>query len=67
MFHQTTIARIEAGSRPVKLDAAIAIAGSLDVDLTRLVNDQDAMTVQRPYQAAMRTRDKLVALAATYI
>ena len=67
MFHQTTIARIEAGSRPVKLDAAIAIAGSLDVDLTSLVNDQDAMTVQRPYQAAMRTRDKLVALAATYI
>lgn len=36
-FHASTVQRVEAGSRPVRLDEAVAIAGALGVPLATLL------------------------------
>jgi hypothetical protein len=37
-WHQTTVAKVEAGKRPVKLSEAIAVSYVLGVPLTQLAN-----------------------------
>ena len=38
-WHQTTVAKVEAGERPLRLSEAVALGTKLDVDLPTLVGD----------------------------
>lgn len=45
VFHQTTVARIESGNRPVKLDEAAAIAQALNSTLPILITSPKAVGI----------------------
>ena len=46
-WHQTTVAKVEAGERPVKLAEAVALAALLHMPLGDLLDD-DAAPAERP-------------------
>lgn len=46
-WHQTTVAKIEAGTRPVKLSEAVGIAHVLATDLSALVDDGEPRDAHR--------------------
>lgn len=59
IFHQTTINRIESGTRPVKLDEAMAIADALGVDLEELTWDALTLEVRRIFRDTWLMRAEL--------
>lgn len=65
-MYQSTIAKIETGSRAIRLNDAVALAAALDLPLTDLLDDGDAshraVTAARILRAAERQlREKIAA------
>lgn len=67
VFHQTTITRIENGSRQVRLDEAIAIANALGVTLETMTLDARAAAVLAEARKASNLRSELSALGLRYV
>lgn len=53
-FHQPTIARIEAGERPARLDEAMAIAAIFRVPFNEMIADDVAVVVARDVKLLQR-------------
>lgn len=66
VFHQTTITRIESGSRQVRLDEAIAIANALHVTLETMTLDARAAAVLAEVRKSSELRRELSELGLRY-
>jgi transcriptional regulator with XRE-family HTH domain len=55
-WHQTTVAKVENGDRPVRLSEALAIAGVLDVSLADLLDDPDAPAARQRRSERLQAR-----------
>ncbi|MEX5259576.1 helix-turn-helix transcriptional regulator [Kocuria sp. CPCC 205263] len=67
VFHQTTITRIENGSRPVKLDEAGVIAEALGVTLEVMTYDSMSAAVAGMVRQASEIRSELSVLGLRYV
>lgn len=67
LAHQTTLARLESGQRPPRLDEATAIAAVLDTTLDRLLSAPEAVVdlhnAEQQVQATFRHRHDLARAA----
>ncbi|WP_426118486.1 helix-turn-helix transcriptional regulator [Kocuria sp. LHG3120] len=67
VFHQTTITRIENGTRQVRLDEAMAIANALGVTLETMTLDAKAGAVLAAIRQATVVRKELSILGLRYV
>lgn len=65
--HQTTIGRIENGTRPVKLDESVAIAETFGVDLMTMTFEMDAYLFRMTEQTTMKMRGDLSLAGLDYL